>query len=165
MIGKVGKVGLDRKGRMSLKITLPLPPSDNAIYTTIILRRGKSIIPLRKLTTEARAYKTEVKQLIATLFLTSTVEFRENVQYTCLVRIYFRKIYNLGWPQRAKTRYKKEDAQDRIKLVTDAVSEVIGIDDSHHFLTVIQKREGKNDPRIELVVREQEPRSVKSEES
>lgn len=161
----IDRAGLDRKGRMSLRVTLPLPPSDNAIYTTIILRKGKSIIPLRKLTTEARAYKTGVKQLIATLFLTSTVEFHKNVQYACLVRVYFRKVYNLGWPDKAKTRYKKEDAQDRIKLVTDAVSEVIGVDDNHHFLTIIQKREDKNDPRIELVVREQEPRDVKDEES
>ena len=151
------KVGLDGKGRMSIRITLPLPPSDNDIYTTIILRKGKKMIPRRQLTTEARAYKTKVKQEVAGLFLTSTVEFQKNVQYTCLIRVFFAKVYNLGWPKKAKTRYKKEDAQDRIKLATDAVSEAIDVDDSHHFLTIISKDEDKDDPRLEVTIREREP--------
>lgn len=152
------RVGLDKKGRMSISLTLPLPPSDNDIYTTTILRKGKKMIPRRQLTTEARAYKNTVRQEVAGLFLTSTVEFQKNVEYVCLIRVFFQKIYNMGWPKKAKTRYKKEDAQDRIKLATDAVSEAIDVDDSHHFLTIISKDEDKEDPRIEVTIREREPR-------
>lgn len=162
MAGEVeNKVGLDGKGRMSIRMVLPLPPSDNDIYTTVILRKGRKMIPRRQLTTEARAYKTKVKQEIAGMFLTSTESFQKNVQYVCLVRVFFEKVFNLGWPKKAKARYKKEDAQDRIKLATDAVSEAIDVDDSHHFLTIISKDEDADDPRVEITIREREPRDGK----
>lgn len=151
-------VGLDKKGRMSIRMVLPLPPSDNDIYTTIILRTGKKMFPRRQLTTDARAYKTKVKQEVAGLFLTSADSFKKNVPYACLIKVFFSKVYNKGWPKTAKNRYKREDAQDRIKLATDAVTEAIDVDDSHHFLTVISKEEDKGDPRIEITVREREPR-------
>jgi len=149
---------------MSIRITLPLPPSDNKIYTTVIVGKGKRKFPKRQLTTEARAYKNKVKTMVAALAMESTKAFQPNVKYTCTIRVYFEKVYNNGWPKRAKTRYKKEDAQDRIKLATDSVSEAIGIDDSHHFLTALQKNEDPNDPRIVVTIREQEPRDGEGKE-
>lgn len=158
------RVGLDKKGRMSIRMILPMPPSDNDIYTDIIVRRGKRQFVIRELTTDARAYKRRVKQEVASLFLKTTDSFKKDIPYTCLVRVFFKKIFNLGWPNKAKTRYKREDAQDRIKLATDSVAEAIGVDDSHHFLTIISKGEDQNDPRIEITIREQEARDGQDQE-
>lgn len=144
---------------MSIRLTLPVPPSDNAIYTTIMIGKGKRKFPKRQLTKEARAYKKKVATMVAGMALKTTASFQPNVKYECLVKVFFEKVYNRGWPKTAKTRYKREDAQDRIKLVTDSVSEAIGIDDSHHFITKIQKDEDTDDPRIVIVIREQEPRN------
>lgn len=133
-------------------MVLPLPPSDNEIYSTTIIRKGKLIIPKRQLTAIARAYKTNAKQKVAKLFLTNSLEFKKNIEYSCLIHVFFKKIYNKGWPGAAKNRYKREDAQDRIKLATDAISEAIGVDDSHHFRTVIEKEEDKDNPRMEITI-------------
>ena len=159
------KLGRDSKGRMRIRVTLPVPPSDNDIYSNQVIRVGKRRhIAKRQLTQEARAYKIRVKNKIAGMSLTSSVQFKQNVEYECFIRVYFEKVYNTGWPKRSKTRYKREDAQDRIKLVTDAVSEAIDIDDSHHFLTNIKKFEDKERPRIVVTIRERKGRSGKGED-
>ena len=152
------KIGLDKKGRMRIFLVLPIPPSDNNIYSNSVININNRWIPTRQLTQEARAYKKRVLTKIAGLSLKNPAEFKQNVEYECIIRVYFEKVYNKGWPKTAKSRYKKEDAQDRIKLVTDAISEAIGIDDSHHFLTKILKFEDRNRPRIVVLIREREAR-------
>lgn len=43
------------------------------------------------------------------------------------------KTYGLGKKDSAKDRYKKMDAENRLKFLSDCLSEAIGIDDSHFF--------------------------------
>ena len=50
---------------------------------------------------------------------------------------YFEKVINSGWTgkpsSKAKTRYKKVDGHNRQKLVIDAITQAVGVDDCHIF--------------------------------
>ena len=153
---KTDFMGLDSKGRMAIRLSVPLPPSDNKLTFTMMVGKGR--YPKRILTEEARACQMTVKQSVASLALMTDKVFREDVKYTCVIHVFFEKVENAGWPDKANSRYKQLDATNRIKLVTDAVSTAIGIDDRHHFSTYIIKREDPEDPRIMVIIREQEPR-------
>ena len=166
------QLSLDSKGRLRMRVTLPMPPSDNKIYSNLPPRsvKGKGgrtfLVPGgRMLTKEGKAFHQFVKDAIGELTLNSTLEFRQDVPYTLIVKVYFENVENHLWFKKkrngqryAKSRYKKLDSTNRVKLVTDAVSEVIGVDDRHHFQTIIHKREDADNPRLQVVIREQEPR-------
>jgi Holliday junction resolvase RusA-like endonuclease len=156
-------MGLDTKGRMAIRLSVPLPPSDNNLTFLIMVGKGKRQFPKRSLTPEARAFQSAVKQEVAALALKTPLEFRKDVKYTCIVRVFFGQIENSGWPEKAEDRYKQLDATNRIKLVTDSVSEAININDKHHFSTHVYKDENKEDPHIRIVIREEEPRGQEQE--
>jgi Holliday junction resolvase RusA-like endonuclease len=140
---------------MRIRVTLPLPESDNKLY-------WNNPHGGRSLTKAAKAYKREVRDVVSRLIASTMTraDFVPNVPYTCILSIYFDatewKTY--GQPRGAKTRYKKCDAGNRQKLVIDAIMSAIGIDDRHIFREVIIKKEDAKDPRIVVVVREQDPR-------
>lgn len=153
------RFGLDRKGRMSIRIVLDLPPTDNQIY-------WNSQWGGRTLTKKAKRYKRDVRKHVAKLILRSTpkskhvVDFVPDVPYTAIVWIYFEKVENASWGKKngAKRRYQKIDPGNRQKLVIDSVMDAIGVDDTHVFKEVLHKRCDPDDPRVVVVIREQEPR-------
>lgn len=166
------KIGLDGKGRMTMWLTLPLPPSDNQLYENLPGRPrpgkgGKTIIVVggRRLSKKGEAYKKAVQDKVGELAAVCPDFLLENVKYTLVVKVFFEAIENKGWPGKAKSRYKKIDTMNRTKLPTDAVAEMIGVDDRHHFLTIVQKECDPEDPRIEMILREQEPRDGEEAES
>ena len=165
------KIGLDGKGRMTMWLTLPLPPSDNQLYENLPARPrkgkgGKTLLLVggRRLSAKGEAYKKAVKDRIGELASLTSNQLLEQVRYTLVLKVYFDEIENKGWPK-TKFRYKKLDTMNRTKLPTDAVAEVIGVDDRNHFLTIVQKECDPENPRIEMILREQEPRDAEEAES
>lgn len=155
---KSNQFGVDAEGRMSTRLTLPMPPSDNTIYFN--LPHGG-----RALSSGAKKYKRDVKALVSRLIAkadTDGADFITCVPYSFILTIYFKATENKTWnPEKkrsAGTRYKKQDAGNRQKLVIDAVMSAIGIDDRQIFREVIRKRCDPEDPRVVIIVREQEPR-------
>jgi len=166
------KIGYDGKGRLTMWVTLPLPPSDNQLYENMPGRPrpgkdGKTIIIVggRRLSSKGKAYKKEVQDIVGELAAQYPYSFREHIRYTLVVKVFFEAIENKGWPKQAKYRYKKIDTMNRTKLPTDTVAEIIGVDDKHHFLTIVQKECDPENPRIEMILREQEPRDGEEAES
>ena len=161
------RIGLDDKGRMCLWLTLPLPPSDNQMYENMpsrpIKRGGKTILLTggRRLSSAGESFKKIVQDRVGELAACSPHVLLQNIPYTLILKVFFDVVENKGWPDSTQNRYKKVDATNRIKLVTDAVAEVTGVDDRHHFLTTVRKERDASNPRIELILREQEPRDGK----
>ncbi len=147
--------GLDDEERMSIRVVLDMPPTDNQIH-------WNNPWGGRSLTTKAKKYKRDVKKHIAKLILKSraTVDFVPDVPYTAIIKIFFKKVEHETWGQKrgAKRRYEKIDPGNRQKLVIDAVMSAIGIDDTHIFREVLVKRCDPDNPRVVVTIREQEPR-------
>lgn len=125
-----------------MKLTLPMPPSDNKLYFT----RGG----IRIKTKVAERYIKEAQNIIGHLALKGDEDFEENEAHAMTISIYFEDVVNKGWPKKAKTRFKKQDCQNRQKLVTDIVTKCLGIDDSHLFSILLLKRRDKKNPRVEV---------------
>ena len=115
-----------------------LPPSVNEMYFT----KGKR----RILTSKAKAYK---QRLITGAWeacpgLNEFVLAAGDTWFILLeLDFYFESLVNKGWlakdragKRKATQRYKRIDASNRVKLLEDAVSECIGIDDSRFQVNV-----------------------------
>ena len=136
----------DESGRLRLDLVLPLPPTDNHIYFN--LQRGG-----RVLSKEARRYKSLVKEKTAHAGVTCPLSFRENGPYRATITLYL-KLYNQGWPKKAKWRFSKIDTTNRNKLLLDSVCEAIGVDDRHITEVVMKKEDDANDTRVEITLEE-----------
>lgn len=146
---KTDKIGLDKYGRLRIRLTVDLPPSDNKIYVSG--RRG-----VRFLSSKANKFKISVADQILKLSYDYDGEwFLENIEYEVIIRVFFPAIENKGWVKgNAKSRYKKSDATNRQKLVIDAVMEGIGVDDSHISKATLYKKCDQDDPRLLIILRE-----------
>jgi|PlaIllAssembly_1097288.scaffolds.fasta_scaffold00059_5 Holliday junction resolvase RusA-like endonuclease len=143
----------DDKGRLTLRITLDMPPSDNKLY-------WNNPWGGRTRTRVATAYHNAARAVIGRLMATTRCgDFAQNVPYRIALYLFFEEVENSGWKKgRAATRYKKCDAGNRQKLVIDAVTDAVGVDDRHIFKEEINKRCDPEDPRIVVVLRERLPR-------
>jgi len=105
------------------------PPSTNKAY---FVRHGRL-----HLSDAGRAFKTNVISHIVTT--TPNLKFfKPNVPYGLLLKVHS-DMMNAGWPDKCKTRYKKWDATNRVKLVEDALKEAFGIDDSQFLMVSVVK--------------------------
>jgi Holliday junction resolvase RusA-like endonuclease len=111
-----------------------VPPSLNSAYTTILKGRR----PLRILTKDARRYKEETKAHLLQEYPAELTKFVKDRAYLLVARFQLR-VQNKGWPGKAKSRYKKLDASNRLKLLEDVLAEVTDTDDSQNLVTIIQK--------------------------
>jgi hypothetical protein len=115
-----------------------LPPSVNEMYFT----KGKR----RILTSKARAYKQRFisEAWEACPDLDRFVRQAGDRWFVLLeIDFYFASLVNKGWltktragKRKAAQRYKRVDASNRVKLLEDAVSECMGIDDSRFQVNV-----------------------------
>lgn len=117
----------------SLLLTIPsLPPSSNHIYVNA---RGKG----RFLSKEAQKFKIDMISHIQANYLPQISRLDRDGLYRVWYAFYFQPedILNMtfgkGKKGSAKTRYKKLDVENRLKLVSDALATAIGIDDCQFF--------------------------------
>lgn len=138
------QINVDDRGRLTLRAQLPMPPSDNKLYFNGPY--GK-----RVLSTEGRRYKRKVSGLVATAAAGASRDFQQNVPYEIRLTVYLERIEYKTWTAR---RYIKTDVGNRQKLIIDAITEAIGVDDSHIFKEVLIKKQG--DPMVMVLLREME---------
>ena len=137
-----------------LKVVYPeLPPSSNKIYFHgTILRK------------EAREYAERFAYYFAQNHLHEASNLNPNALYALVMNFYFETVVNQTYndpnvkaSKRAKTRYKKFDLTNRIKLLEDCFRDAVGIDDSQTFVAFQGKYMDPNFPRVELFFYEVEP--------
>ncbi len=127
--------------RRPLVVVPYLPPSSNHIYINI--SRGKKGGGGRFLSKEAEAFKNQMMFLVATSTAHLNLEAIPKKDPNALFEVFYvfffpeedllNGTYGNGTKKAAATRYKRMDAENRIKLVADAFSKGIGIDDSLFF--------------------------------
>lgn len=125
-----------------------IPPTSNKIYF-----RGT------QLTAKARKYAEDFAKFVAQNHLHEISGMDINATYAVHLRFYFDKLTNDSWnnlsvppSKRAKSRYKRIDLDNRIKLLTDCIRDAIGIDDSQFFAASQEKHEDPSNPRIEIMI-------------
>lgn len=113
-----------------------VPPSLNNVYTTV--RKGKKT--LRILTKEGRAYKEQTKAVLLQEYPLELAKITRNVPYVLLCRFHIRGMETAGYREgKAKGRYKRLDASNRVKVVEDVIAEVGAYDDAQHILSAAHK--------------------------
>ena len=120
-----------------------LPISTNHAYTNITIGKGKKKVTKRVLTKEGRKYKTETKGYIVQHYPMELARIQPDKPYGYIIQLSFPNLLNKGWPDTAKSRYKKLDASNRVKLLEDALSDALGIDDSCFLSTRADKVPGQ----------------------
>lgn len=113
------------------------------------------------LTNEGRKFKRYVSAQVAGIVarqLSLLKDFRQDVPYEFFLVVYFPQIELLAWQKKGTgPRYKKTDLGNRQKLIIDAMSEAVGVDDRHIFKEVLIKRCDPENPHMVALLREQEP--------
>ena len=109
-------------------VGLDMPPSVNSLY---FVKGGRKI-----LSSKGRTIKNKLKADILKQIHHCKIEESPK---TLVIKLFFTDIYNKGWPKKAKSRYKKIDASNRAKLLEDALSECLGIDDCLFFSVTVIK--------------------------
>lgn len=114
-------------------VILPfLPPSSNHIYVS---GRGG----IRFLSKEAETFKRHAVSHIQTNCLAAIAKLNREAIYRVWYAFYFpidellNRTFGGGKKGSAKTRYKRMDVENRLKLVADALAIAIGIDDCQFF--------------------------------
>lgn len=141
--------------RDSFQVTYgELPPTSNKIYF-----RGT------QLTAKAREYAERfAEQMRQHLHLIN--EMDPNALYALHLRFFFFELVNKSWnnmdlppSKRAKSRYKKIDLSNRIKLLEDCIRDALAIDDSQTFAASQEKHQcGPGEPeRVEILVQRVSP--------
>lgn len=140
--------------RTSLRMVYPvLPPSSNKIYF-----RGTI---LKK---EARDYAEKFSFYITQKYLSEISQLNPEGLFALHLRFFFESLVNSTWndmtlfpSKRAKSRYKKLDLSNRIKLLEDCVRDALDIDDSRTFSASQEKHQDPKNPRVEIEVEEVSP--------
>lgn len=112
---------------------LPLPPSTNKLYYT----KGG----IRHLSAAGKIYHHKVKIAILSSIAFSP-DFMEGLDTPLSLDLtfYFTELENKGWLQgKAKSRYKRVDLSNRVKVLEDAIAEALCIDDKLFFSITLRK--------------------------
>lgn len=115
-------------------VVLPfLPPSSNHIYVNG--RGGKG----RFLSSEAKTFKLRAVSHIQANCLAQISRLDREAIYRVWYAFFFEpedllnKSFGSGKKEAAKSRYKRMDVENRLKLVADSLATAIGIDDCQFF--------------------------------
>lgn len=129
-------MGQDPSPAEPLALIVPsLPPSTNHAYTN-------NPFGGRTLSEEGRSYKTVTLGYLVSKYPKVLALIRKNEPYLIVIRFQFPDIENRGWPKKTSTRYKKFDADNRLKLFLDVLKDAGGIDDSQFTHILVLKEEG-----------------------
>lgn len=126
-------MGKEREQRLEVS---ELPPSVNRMFT---VRNGRKV-----LSTEARRYKNKVKLELTKQLLTYK-PLGHNTPIDLYIDFVFHDMHNKGFPKTAKTKFKKKDVSNKIKILEDVLCEVLDIDDSQVVRLEVHKWQGKKD--------------------
>jgi Holliday junction resolvase RusA-like endonuclease len=134
-----------------LQVWIPfLPPSSNKIYEPVWVQgkpRGK------RLSKEGGKFKFRAMRVMQQDGRVAFLNLEEHVPYELTIAVFFKKIYNAGWPEKAKNKYEKVDATNRIKLIEDTVADAVGLDDRHNFRIIVEKHCEPDNPGIYVMLR------------
>ena len=117
-----------------LDITIPfLPPSVNKAYTTVKIKAkyGRTICK-RSLSKEALKFKREAKIYLLSALkddFDSLQDIGVNKPYRLEITLYINRLFN----KTGKSKFKKIDASNYIKIVEDMLVDALRIDDSQFF--------------------------------
>jgi Holliday junction resolvase RusA-like endonuclease len=139
---------------MTLRIVYPeLPPTSNHIYV-----RGTM------LTQKAREYGERFAHYMAVNHLHEINKLNPDGIYSLSLHFYFPTLVNETWnnpevkpSKRAKSRYKRLDLSNRVKLLEDCIRDALAIDDSQTFEGQQMKAQDPKNPRVEIFVNELRP--------
>jgi hypothetical protein len=120
-----------------------LPPTVNHAYFERVVKIGKRVTTKRILTKEGKKYKNETKSSLAKTYPAQMREILTDGPVGWGFMLDLPNLLNTTWPEAAKTRYKKLDVSNRTKLLEDALSDSVGMDDSQFLLALAAKREGQ----------------------
>jgi len=133
-----------------------LPPSVNHVYMTVMKGKGRARIPIRTLTPEGKKFKNETTAELVRRFPTELRIFKPNVPFMVVGRLSFPNLLNKGWPDKAETRYKRLDADNRLKLLLDVLKDAAGIDDSNFLDIRVIKALGPDKTELWIMNMEEE---------
>lgn len=140
--------------RRTLHVVYPvIPPTSNKLYIRGII-----------LTTKAREYAESFSKYMAQNHLSEISEMNNTGGIFALhLRFFLCNLENQRWndprcppSKRPKSRYKRLDLSNRIKLLEDCVRDALAIDDSQTFAASQEKhqtQEGEQE-RVEIIVQE-----------
>lgn len=130
-----------------------LPPTSNKIYF-----RGTI------LTKKAREYAERFAMVIGREYLPEINGLNPLAIFAIHLHFYFETVVNDSFnnpkvpaSKRAKSRYKKFDLTNRVKLLEDCVRDAIAIDDSQTFIAAQEKHMDPLNPRVEIYIHEVNP--------
>lgn len=130
-----------------------LPPSSNKIYF-----RGTI------LTKTAREYAERFSMVVSREYLPAINLLNPLAVYGVHLHFYFETVVNDTFnnpnvkpSKRAKSRYKRFDLTNRVKLLEDCVRDAIAIDDSQTFVASQEKHMDPLNPRVEIFIHEVDP--------
>ena len=122
-----------------------LPPSVNDMY--IHTKWGPR--PSAKM----KKFKAAAKVSIAKQLDFDAEPLDPNEPHIFVVDYYLPALFNKGWPEKAKTRFKRRDVSNLIKVLEDVVAECLGIDDSCFVDERVKKHDGGKEDFVGLNVR------------
>jgi Holliday junction resolvase RusA-like endonuclease len=137
-----------------LKMVYPiLPPTSNKLYF-----RGTI------LTKVAREYAESFSMHASREYLADINKLNPRALYAVHLHFYFETVINESYnnpkvpaSKRAKSRYKKFDLTNRIKLLEDCVRDALAIDDCQTFVAAQEKHMDPTNPRVEIFIHEVDP--------
>lgn len=136
---------------MMISMTIPgLPPSTNNVYFDRQVATGKGGKPVVKriLNDQGRKYKLTTSTYLLKNYSDMLKLLKPDIPLGLAIILDAPNLINKGWPKTAKSRYKKFDASNRIKLLEDAIAEACGIDDSNFVYVISGKRLGDEQTHI-----------------
>lgn len=120
------------------RVALPLPPSLNHAYVNIARGRKKSAA--------ANTFEAAARALIGDALALRPLPCLKDTPLALTIEIELAELENRGWSiGKSKTRYKRLDVSNRIKLVEDVLCAMLDIDDSQFMLVTATKRKGDAD--------------------
>ena len=111
-----------------------MPPSVNAMY--VYTTRGPR--PSAKM----KKFVSEASMEILKHIDFNQEPLKKDVAYELHLDFYLPTIYNKGWPSKAKTRFKRRDVTNLVKVFEDLLCHVYGIDDCQFIRVTLSKRDG-----------------------
>jgi len=100
------------------------------------------------LTTKGKRFKTEVKTHIVRHHQSVLRSMSKDVSYEILFVLHDEHDRIFTKTEKAKSRYKKYDVSNRVKLLEDAVCEALGYDDCQNFTVSVAKRVTTENPSV-----------------